>query len=622
MKHRRLPMVLALPVLVAGVVTESAAVPCDLDVTLDVTPRMPMDGGVLTYTLEYCDTTGNDADVYGAFIGVSRNNFVPNSGVWLTCPRGGCGMSGPDGNMEVGGFSVAANECVTFEFTLQLQPGLGGQRVCLQGNSTVYSYNPPNIPFPCPKDTDDPLSFPFQDATCVEVEDPAPGCSLEVTVTPSFLATCAGSNETLTCDVVQTGCPGGALEYEWTRDGQPIPVTGRVITIPATEPPGGHQYRCIARCAALPACVKASWPVQVTLLGSVARITVDPTATCVNEDVDVSVSGATSCTIDCDNGTGPQTTCFRTCRYGMPGTYTLLVTTDDGNCNVTTPYTIDIFNQANACIDAITALCEDSAAGPTTVDLSSCSNAGLDHTWTTSLGSLSDPNAVSPTLTLPDVNVPTAVNLTLEVRDPGGCGAPDTTNMSFELRPSPVATAAAAPTPGCIDEDVLFTGMGAGTPGPFDYLWDFGDTSTSTMQNPAHRYAVESTYDVTLTVTDRGIGCAAVETFPLVIDVCNTCAAIIPEVQQVLGIKSPGVTGPDVALLWQMLVEAQDGYNVWAVTDKVDIPNAREPGGVGIRAVCRPTATESCIDPNALLPAADPLIFYQSRGLCGGTEGE
>jgi hypothetical protein len=34
------------------------------------------------------------------------------------------------------------------------------------------------------------------------------------------------------------------------------------------------------------------------------------------------------------------------------------------------------------------------------------------------------------------------------------------------------------------------------------WLWDFGDGSTSTLQNPTHLYTVDDTYTVTLTVTD------------------------------------------------------------------------------------------------------------------------
>src|ERR1043166_702993 len=38
-------------------------------------------------------------------------------------------------------------------------------------------------------------------------------------------------------------------------------------------------------------------------------------------------------------------------------------------------------------------------------------------------------------------------------------------------------------------------------PSPSGWLWDFGDTQTSTNQNPSHTYAADGSYNVRLTVT-------------------------------------------------------------------------------------------------------------------------
>ena len=42
------------------------------------------------------------------------------------------------------------------------------------------------------------------------------------------------------------------------------------------------------------------------------------------------------------------------------------------------------------------------------------------------------------------------------------------------------------------------------TSGQATYAWDFGDSSSSTAQNPSHTYAQDGTYQVKLTVTDAG----------------------------------------------------------------------------------------------------------------------
>ncbi len=50
---------------------------------------------------------------------------------------------------------------------------------------------------------------------------------------------------------------------------------------------------------------------------------------------------------------------------------------------------------------------------------------------------------------------------------------------------------------------VTFTDLSmAGSSPIISYLWDFGDGSTSTVQNPTHTYADIATYTVTLTATD------------------------------------------------------------------------------------------------------------------------
>ena len=52
----------------------------------------------------------------------------------------------------------------------------------------------------------------------------------------------------------------------------------------------------------------------------------------------------------------------------------------------------------------------------------------------------------------------------------------------------------------CINNPIVFfnTSMGSG----LNYLWDFGDGTTSTVTNPVHTYTTNGVYDVSLTVTD------------------------------------------------------------------------------------------------------------------------
>jgi plastocyanin len=71
-------------------------------------------------------------------------------------------------------------------------------------------------------------------------------------------------------------------------------------------------------------------------------------------------------------------------------------------------------------------------------------------------------------------------------------------------QPAPLA-AAASGSPTCggpAPIDVAFQGDATGGMGPYSFLWDFGDNSTSTEQNPVHNYATSGTYTATLQATD------------------------------------------------------------------------------------------------------------------------
>jgi PKD repeat protein len=58
------------------------------------------------------------------------------------------------------------------------------------------------------------------------------------------------------------------------------------------------------------------------------------------------------------------------------------------------------------------------------------------------------------------------------------------------------------PTNGDTDLTVYFTDLSTGN--PTSWLWDFGDTGTSTAQDPSHTYTAAGTYTVSLTATGPG----------------------------------------------------------------------------------------------------------------------
>ena len=78
------------------------------------------------------------------------------------------------------------------------------------------------------------------------------------------------------------------------------------------------------------------------------------------------------------------------------------------------------------------------------------------------------------------------------------------TLMSFlfggRLLAQVTANFTALPVTGCAPIVVQFTSTSTGS--PVSWLWDLGNGTTSTLQNPSKTYTTPGTYSVTLTVTD------------------------------------------------------------------------------------------------------------------------
>jgi len=64
------------------------------------------------------------------------------------------------------------------------------------------------------------------------------------------------------------------------------------------------------------------------------------------------------------------------------------------------------------------------------------------------------------------------------------------------------ASASASPTSGSAPLLVSFSGSASGGKSPYTYSWNYGGTTTSSLQNPTHTYLYSGSYTATLTITD------------------------------------------------------------------------------------------------------------------------
>ncbi len=134
-------------------------------------------------------------------------------------------------------------------------------------------------------------------------------------------------------------------------------------------------------------------------------------------------------------------------------------------------------------------------AGPTvtiTGPLSHCpggnttvtASGGVSYSWT------SGDMTAAATLT--------AGNYTVTVTDAQGC----TSTEDVTITQSDVPVADFSIIEGCSGTPTTFTDLSTINNGTItDWAWDFGDSNTSTVQNPTHTYSSTGTFDVTLVVS-------------------------------------------------------------------------------------------------------------------------
>ena len=134
------------------------------------------------------------------------------------------------------------------------------------------------------------------------------------------------------------------------------------------------------------------------------------------------------------------------------------------------------------------------------------------------------------------------------------------------------------PQAGCAPYTVSFRQTGRGT----DFLWDFGDGTTSSAQNPTHTYSAPGTYNVTLHAYQAG-GCADADTQS------HTLLVLAPSA----GLNHPVITacnGENV----QIGVTPLPGATYTWLTPNVDNPGIANPTVSDSGTYILRTSAEGC----------------------------
>ncbi len=127
----------------------------------------------------------------------------------------------------------------------------------------------------------------------------------------------------------------------------------------------------------------------------------------------------------------------------------------------------------------------------------------------------------------------------------------------------PVAAASATSTSGTIPLDVQFSSAGSLDPdgGTVTFLWNFGDSTTSTDANPLKTYTSPGNFVATLTVTDdEGLSSSAT---------LNITVADVPPSAPV-SLQATTVTSTRIDLAWTDTASNETGFQIERSTDGVN----------------------------------------------------
>lgn len=185
--------------------------------------------------------------------------------------------------------------------------------------------------------------------------------------------------------------------------------------------------------------------------------------------------------------------------YLNPGTYNvILTTTTSDNCTSTLmqpvivhPLPVAAFNTISVCKGAPSNLTDNSAV-----------SSGTINNWKWDFGDGSSSSTIqNPQHTYPAYGT---FSISLVVTSDKGCK--DSIKQNVKVSPLPQALFVSKDTSGCEVKCVDFTDGSLVTAGTItNWLWDFGDGMTSTLQSPNKCYASGGKYNVKLVVTsDQG----------------------------------------------------------------------------------------------------------------------
>ncbi|MCF8459885.1 MAG: HYR domain-containing protein [Flavobacteriales bacterium] len=248
--------------------------------------------------------------------------------------------------------------------------------------------------------------------------------------------------------------------------------------------------------------------VQITQPDAIVVSTTSDTAVCPGSGVTISASaigGAGNFSYTWNNGLGLGASHFVSPTVAT--TYTVLVVDENGCAASLDSVTV---NMASTPVAAFSSSASAPCVLPSDIQFTNMSSGATGYQWI--LGNGTQSSDVNPTATYANAGTYTVTLIAIS-----GAGCADTTTGTVIIDNIPTAAFTLNNAQGCAP---LVVNFGNNSTTGLDYLWDFGDGTTSTISHPIHVYDIPGEYEVTLIVSSLG-GCsdtlslgAAVSAYP------------------------------------------------------------------------------------------------------------
>lgn len=319
---------------------------------------------------------------------------------------------------------------------------------------------------------------------------------------------------------------------------------------------------------------------------------------------DTSTGNPTYWNWDFGDGIGSSTLKNPSYAYSEPGIYSVSLSAGSQNCSNNVPITKDIKilgNNLNADFAAPASICLGNSVSFT--DKSS----GMPEAWLWDFGDGTTSTQQNPIHTYTSTGI---YNVKLIVSN--RCGNPSEITKQIIVSNAIPSASFSYDQPTCTGMPVQFHDSSSNNPAAWQ--WNFGDGSSSYLQNPLHAYANPGNYNVSLIASNA---CGSSAPFSQVISIINDSSP--SAISNSLKINK--YNSSDLKATWQNLPPNTSGIYQIVGLEYPAIPTPENMATAPVVATSS-DGTIGAIIPNAL-PNPVKIIYYKVRGtaVCSGSPG-